>query len=406
MQKYDRQERLWSKTGQQDLTDSHVWAIGNSLTLRETLKNLVLAGVGRITVNSDPNCQAEHQIGNMGRNLSNLNPDVVVVETRRPASSADVIIKALAESNEVEDCDSEQVPRILVGSNGMLGFVTIRFDGMTSFPIVEPHPSSGLADLRLKPSEIWPEYQEFCDSIRLDLLDEFTHRHVPHCVLLAKAAAQVEENARIKDRLKLLERFPNEDNFSEARKNIWRLNSCSVPPGLSELFEYAKTRGSKEGPDAAFWDLVEVLNGFVKRYGCLPVSGIIPDMISNTDMYRRLESIYKKKAEADIDTMMQLSAYALPRETVGKFCQNARHLRAFVPDTTLNAENLENHAEQHLIASGGAELAPTAALIGGMAAQEAIKVITGQYTPISGTLIFNGDKQSTKLLRGNYRLIN
>jgi amyloid beta precursor protein binding protein 1 len=38
---------------------------------------------------------------------------------------------------------------------------------------------------------------------------------------------------------------------------------------------------------------------------------------------------------------------------------------------------------------GGAELHVVAAIMGGMAAQEAIKLITQQFVPFKGTLIYN-----------------
>ncbi len=39
---------------------------------------------------------------------------------------------------------------------------------------------------------------------------------------------------------------------------------------------------------------------------------------------------------------------------------------------------------------GGAELHTVAAYVGGVVAQEIIKLITSQYVPIANTLIFNG----------------
>jgi amyloid beta precursor protein binding protein 1 len=39
---------------------------------------------------------------------------------------------------------------------------------------------------------------------------------------------------------------------------------------------------------------------------------------------------------------------------------------------------------------GAGELHVIAAIVGGMAAQESIKIITKQFTPVSGTLVYNG----------------
>ncbi|EGG02509.1 uncharacterized protein MELLADRAFT_91342 [Melampsora larici-populina 98AG31] len=51
-----------------------------------------------------------------------------------------------------------------------------------------------------------------------------------------------------------------------------------------------------------------------------------------------------------------------------------------------------------VVRAGGSELPQIAALIGGIVAQEAIKLISHQYIPLSGTCIFDGIKSSTSIL--------
>ena len=48
--KYDRQLRLWGAKGQQSLAETHVVLIGSSSAGTETLKNLVLPGIGSFVV--------------------------------------------------------------------------------------------------------------------------------------------------------------------------------------------------------------------------------------------------------------------------------------------------------------------------------------------------------------------
>ncbi|CAI7803279.1 unnamed protein product, partial [Closterium sp. NIES-54] len=50
---------------------------------------------------------------------------------------------------------------------------------------------------------------------------------------------------------------------------------------------------------------------------------------------------------------------------------------------------------------GASELHCVAAVIGGVASQEAIKLITKQFVPVSGTLIYNGISQSSSVINFN-----
>ena len=47
---------------------------------------------------------------------------------------------------------------------------------------------------------------------------------------------------------------------------------------------------------------------------------------------------------------------------------------------------------------GGSELHTVSAFMGGVAAQEVIKVITGQFVPINNTFIYNAHKQTSATL--------
>lgn len=51
--KYDRQLRLWGAHGQKSLAQAHVIVLGTSSAVSETLKNLVLPGIGHFTIVDD-----------------------------------------------------------------------------------------------------------------------------------------------------------------------------------------------------------------------------------------------------------------------------------------------------------------------------------------------------------------
>ena len=91
--KYDRQLRLWAASGQQALEEAHVLLLnsGSGVVGAETLKNLILPGVGNFTI-VDENVVSEADLGinfylteeSLGRPrahetcgyLKELNPDV------------------------------------------------------------------------------------------------------------------------------------------------------------------------------------------------------------------------------------------------------------------------------------------------------------------------------------------
>jgi amyloid beta precursor protein binding protein 1 len=53
MDKYDRQLRLWGAEGQRRLSAARILCVGSSAVAQESLKNLVLPGVGSICVADD-----------------------------------------------------------------------------------------------------------------------------------------------------------------------------------------------------------------------------------------------------------------------------------------------------------------------------------------------------------------
>lgn len=53
-------------------------------------------------------------------------------------------------------------------------------------------------------------------------------------------------------------------------------------------------------------------------------------------------------------------------------------------------ESALNDYVAEMVRSGGSELHVIATIIGGIASQEAIKILTSQFVPLSGTFIYNG----------------
>lgn len=57
-------------------------------------------------------------------------------------------------------------------------------------------------------------------------------------------------------------------------------------------------------------------------------------------------------------------------------------------------EDLIADACRELVRAGHADIPSTSALLGGVAAQEAIKLVTKQYVPLSSTAVYDGIKQA------------
>jgi NEDD8-activating enzyme E1 regulatory subunit len=82
----------------------------------------------------------------------------------------------------------------------------------------------------------------------------------------------------------------------------------------------------------------------------------------------------------DTDTTVAADTAALQRE-----------LTALVKSMGLSdVDHLGPEHAQEIVRYGGCELHTTAAVVGGIASQEAVKAITHQYAPLNNTVIYNG----------------
>jgi amyloid beta precursor protein binding protein 1 len=249
-------------------------------------------------------------------------------------------------------------------------------------------------------------------------------------------------------------------NFDEAIENSHKIftttklsyNVQDLFGKVDEFFESPETR-------SLFWIQVKALKQFVaKNDGFLPVTGELPDMDSATENYITLKSIYLAKSKCDTSSFTQeleevlstiTSDYIVDHEAIKIFVKNAKHLYfAQNKCRPLDAHNLKqvitgdlsqnnmillaiflvqrfiilhkyfptmNDLETllsdavHLVTkdnikdilaeilrSQGKELNNICSLLGGIAGQEAIKLITSQYIPLDNTLVFDGLRSVTE----------
>ena len=249
--KYDRQLRLWGSSGQKCLSETVVLLLQATASGSETLKNLVLPGIGAFVVIDQTDVKATPTdaavnffaplqeptaapSNDSGGDVSTEQNDAVP-----PKSRAQVVAESLQELNDdvkgdyrlVDDwltvdyevlfrscscngnngtpgrnvlvvasdldppalarvalaCELQNVPLIVVHAYGLLGSVRLQTPPL---PVLEPRPHSrdAVPDLRL--ANPFPALVQFAYSFDLMQLDDYQHGHVPYPVILLQAVRE------------------------------------------------------------------------------------------------------------------------------------------------------------------------------------------------------------------------
>lgn len=504
--KYDRQLRLWGANGQRALGDTCVVLVGGTAAGTETLKNLVLPGIGSFCVIDDALVTKEDVASNFfvtapigkpraqvaSENLQELNPDVLgafqhvsnlqevndwkeILYKETNGKTKLLVIASDLDPQVLEalstQCSSLTLPLVMVQSYGLIGCVKLQLSGKV--PLLDPKPANAPPDLRLKKS--FPALDEFCNSINLDSLESHEHSHVPYPIILLKAISAWRASHGGQDPTT----FPEKNEFKESIKQMSMDINKEV--NFEEAIQFAYLAYTERevflpedlnGVDSSILaKLFQALETFRSKHdGRLPLNGAIPDMTASTNHYVRLQQIYKKQAEQDLAEMKELCK-DVPGDSVQNFCANVfsvtqmstrslveeisappdeeimddlkmnlmdpyeveahtpllwylglRACHAFFKkqgrypgtqdDWESDAPLLEEEykavalhyglAEEALVESNrgdvchefaryaNAEIHNIGSVLGGVASQEAVKIITGQYIPLNNTYIFNG----------------
>ncbi|CBF86860.1 hypothetical protein AN2441.2 [Aspergillus nidulans FGSC A4] len=391
--KYDRQLRLWAASGQQALEESRVLLVnsdgpwGNRSTGVsgvvgvETLKNLVLPGVGGFTI-VDPAVVTEPDLGvnffleneSLGRSraeetcrlLKELNPDVEGSFRTKPiaeilqeepgilAQHKLILISGPIEHSSLRAlCDGAKklaIPVLYTRSVGFYSTFSLQLPAV--FPIVETHPDpESTQDLRLL--NPWPELTAAGASIRnLDSFDDHQHGHVPYVLLLlhylekwkethnGSVPSNYKEKTAFRDFVRSCARTNNsqggEENYDEAVAAVLKsLNPFSLRSSTREIFEMEECR-QLSAASADFWVIASAVREFYETHQLLPLPGSLPDMKAQSADYVSLQNIYKTKAREDIaevtDIIRRLEsqlgrAARVDDKDIEIFCKNASHIQ-------------------------------------------------------------------------------
>lgn len=394
--KYDRQLRLWAASGQQALEEARVLLVNSDGVIGvkeehqmqvsgvvgvETLKNLVLPGIGGFTI-VDPATVTEADLGvnffleesSLGKSraaetcrlLRELNPDVdgryavepiatLLEDPEFLAQHKLVVISGPMRRSSLDAlCDAAKMRGIPVLYTHSVGFYSsFSLQLPANFPVVETHPDpESMHDLRLLYP--WPELLEAGARIRnLDELDDHQHGHVPYILLLlhylekwkemhsGQVPSDYKEKSEFREMVRAGARTNNpeggEENFDEAVAAVLKtLNPFSLRSSIREIFEMDEIVNLTPQSDN-FWLIAAAVKAFYERHGLLPLPGSLPDMKAQSADYVSLQGIYKAKALQDLQEVMQtvrrleqeLPSRLSPvsEKEVEVFCKNAAHIK-------------------------------------------------------------------------------
>jgi len=340
------------------LESARVLVIGASATTTSILKNLVLPGIGHITL-LDHGAVSPADAGNnfffdgptsIGRNraeeavrfLAELNDSVDAHADTRDV--ADVLASdqfyffgfSLIITHNIAPVLLTRLASLLWGNPSSPPLIPVRSAGFLAeffvqfhtHEIIESHTEI-LPSLRIdKP---FPALLQAARAFDFDAMDTTDHGHIPYVYILVRALDDWKtahnglppqthaEKQEFKSILNAQKRNPDEENFDEAVAQAYRAWTPTVtPPHLVELFT------DKTIPLNSFGHLLAALRSFTERsQHVLPLSATLPDMKSDTESYVRLQNLYRTQAAEEREQFRALLSVPVQSELVDLFVKNA-----------------------------------------------------------------------------------
>ena len=356
--KYDRQTRLWGE-GQILICAAKLLCLNSDCCSSEILKNLILSGVGEVTIVDDAKITSEDLKNNFFidaddvgksraeivlKNLLELNPDVkgnfinknakeYLNDKGNDFKSFTLLIgtNLLPEENAklYEIAKLNNLRLVIVKNNGLISYVRLyeNYHGNMSLRLLD----NPVSDFRL--SCPWKELVDFANSFNLEKMDIIDHKNVPYFIILIQALEKYRKNKNDPNA------NPNKKDEKEEFKNIVKSFMLStgaegenenIEEGLNKLYfcnkEYknlttykmeeifdviAKTEqkelfNKSNNYMKLFFIYFISLKKFFEKNKTYPLCGSIPDMISNTANFIGLKQIYNTKAKNDHKEMREM----------------------------------------------------------------------------------------------------
>ncbi|KHN99290.1 Molybdenum cofactor biosynthesis, MoeB [Metarhizium album ARSEF 1941] len=378
--KYDRQLRLWAASGQAALESANILLVNTSpgTVGIETLKNLVLPGIGRFTIADDAIVQ-EADLGVnffldeacLGKSRSRcctkylveLNPEVSgqwfprennpfdLEELTASLGPFTVILYTLPLQKDrlcfLESyAERQEIPLFSVHSIGYYSYFTLKLPGR--LPIVDTHPGEdATADLRLL--NPWSELSMFANRLTKDIdkQPDHDHGHLPLVAILLHYLEDWKDShggnppLTYSDKLAFRNLVASgarrnnpeggEENFEEAVAAVMKhVTPSSLPSSLKQVFD--SINSTEVSPKENFWIIAEAVKQFYEKHHELPLPGGIPDMKAESRMYIKLQSLYKAKARQDVGEIISIvrtlqGGTDVAQAEVELFCKNAKFIK-------------------------------------------------------------------------------
>jgi amyloid beta precursor protein binding protein 1 len=354
--KYDRQTRLWGE-GQILICAAKLLCLNSDSCTSEILKNLVLSGVGEVTIVDDKKISSEDlknnffvDAGDVGKsrgeivlkNLLELNPEVkgnfinknskdYLNDEKSDFISFDILIATnlLAEENNklYSLAKKYNLRLVIVKNNGLINYMRLyeNYHGNMNLR------NNSIKDYRL--SCPWKELVDFANSFDLDKMDLIDHKNVPYFIIMIQALEKyrknkndpkanpktkqdMEEYKSIVNSFKLSTGAEGEnENIEECLSKIYfvkdEYNNLTTLK-MKYIFEVLEKTPQKEIFTKSnkymklFFLYFIALKKYFEKNKTYPLCGNIPDMISNTANFVALKQIYNTKAKNDHKEMRDM----------------------------------------------------------------------------------------------------
>ncbi|GAV54863.1 hypothetical protein ZYGR_0AS01860 [Zygosaccharomyces rouxii] len=459
MDRFDRQLRLWGGFGHELLTNGQICFIverRDDPLLLEVQRHLLLAGISRYLVFHSDRQYAPSKNGfafiNEHQELRTLNPEIEPyweflpwsrIQTQTFTDTSVIVLINCRNAHMLQELSnkresSRNFPPVLVTAvNYPLAYTYLWLKEIHF--VVTTNPEYVVSDLRV--NEPWDEFLQYTKYLDFCKLREEELAEIPYPLILSKALGATSRDERPLHQklddyyLKYSPQALSDSNYRQAKRYARQVNRTSefgrqrVQELLHRLEGYQHSNWH-DFVNGRLMALCQALGRFLDRYHQLPLPSEFPDMEAGTQIYNDLKMIYQKKARRDCETMeailTQLGFPDFPKMLVKKFCDNINYWTLLEPtvsepsvpgiysSTVLmryadEQEATESEHEKKLLknllnlAEGSYDSGtlvssfPATAFLGGVVAQEVVKLVTHQYIPIDNTFVYDliSDESST-----------